>query len=153
MLFLFPYKSPYNCGSAENSLGKLKLKQVTGISDARWCETPCKCPCCKDTQLGDSNVRTIWASERVGCGISLSFFTIITDPLRGSTSYLFLSPSCAQSLCDFRLHGVSHDAASPMLVVSNFCVVGICRIFLQRLAKVYAYSTKLALSRLTQIQL
>lgn len=34
MLFLFPYKSPCNCGSAENSLGKLKLKQVTGISDA-----------------------------------------------------------------------------------------------------------------------
>jgi len=35
MLFLFPYKSPYNCASAENSLGKLKQKQVTGIGDAR----------------------------------------------------------------------------------------------------------------------
>ena len=37
-----------------------------------------------------------------------------------------LSPSCAQSLCDFRLHGVSHDAASPMPVPSNSRVVGIC---------------------------
>ena len=36
---------------------------------------------------------------------------------------MFLSPSCAQSLCDFRLHGVSHDAASPMPVASNICVV------------------------------
>ena len=34
MLFLFPLSSPYYCVSAENSLGKLKLKQVTGISDA-----------------------------------------------------------------------------------------------------------------------
>ena len=101
---------------------------------------------CKDAQLGDSNVLTTGASERVGCGISLSFFTIITDPLRGSTSYLFLSPSCAQSLCDFRLHGVSHDAASPMPMASNFCVVGTCRIFLHRLAKVYAYSPKFALN-------
>ena len=42
---------------------------------------------------------------------------------------IFLLPSCAQSLCDFRLNGVSHDAASPMPVVSNFCVVEICRIF------------------------
>ena len=31
---------------------------------------------------------------------------------------MFLSPSCAQSLCDFRLHGVSHDAASPMPVLA-----------------------------------
>ena len=37
-----------------------------------------------------------------------------------------LSPSCAQSLCDFRLHGVSHDAASPMPVASNSRVEGIC---------------------------
>ena len=37
-----------------------------------------------------------------------------------------LSPSCAQSLCDFRLHGVSHDAASPMPVPSNSRVEGIC---------------------------
>ena len=73
-------------------------------------------------------------------------FGIISDPLRGSTSYLFLSPSCAQSLCDFRLHGVSHDAASPMPMASNFCVVGTCRIFLHRLAKVYAYSPKFALN-------
>ena len=34
-----------------------------------------------------------------------------------------LSPSCAQSLCDFRLHGVSHDAASPMPMASNSRVV------------------------------
>ena len=29
----------------------------TGIGDAASCETPCKCPCGKDTQLGDSNAR------------------------------------------------------------------------------------------------
>ena len=37
-----------------------------------------------------------------------------------------LSPSCAQSLCDFRLHGVSHDAASPMPVPSKSRVGGMC---------------------------
>ena len=36
---------------------------------------------------------------------------------------MFLSPSCAQSLCDFRLNGVSHDVASPMPVASNICAV------------------------------
>ena len=40
-----------------------------------------------------------------------------------------LSPSCAQSLCDFRLHGVSHDAASPMPVPSNSRMEGICGFF------------------------
>ena len=44
----------------------------------------------KDAQLGDSNMYTIWASERVGRGINPSLFIIITDPLRGSTSYLTL---------------------------------------------------------------
>lgn len=52
---------------------------------------------------------------------------------------MFLSPICAQSLCDFRLHGVSHDAASPMPVASNFCVVEICRIFQYTHAKIYTY--------------
>mgnify|MGYP004585182347 CR=1 len=73
---------------------------------------------CKDTQLGDSDAYTILASERVDGGTNL-FFTIITDPLRGSNRPMFLSPRCAQSLCDFRLHGVSHNAASPMPEVSN----------------------------------
>ena len=40
-----------------------------------------------------------------------------------------LSPSCV-SLPQGHLHGVSHDAASPMPVASNFGVVGICGIFL-----------------------
>ena len=52
---------------------------------------------------------------------------------------MFLSPSCAQSLCDFRLHGVSHDAASPMPLASNFYMVEICWIFPHRLAKIYAF--------------
>ena len=52
---------------------------------------------------------------------------------------MFLSPSCAQSRCDFRLHGVSHDAASPMPWASNFYMVEICWIFPRRLAKIYAY--------------
>ena len=43
---------------------------------------------CKDTQLGDSKVYTIWASERVGRDVNIFFFIIITDPLRGSTPYL-----------------------------------------------------------------
>ena len=50
---------------------------------------------------------------------------------------MFLSPSCAQSLCDLRLHGVSHDVASPMPVASNICAVEICRIFQHKLAKIY----------------
>ena len=42
--------------------------------------------------------------------------------------FCFCAPSiyplnrCAQSLCDFRLHGVSHNAASPMPVAWFFCV-------------------------------
>ena len=68
----------------------------------------------------------------------------ITDPLRGSTHSLFLSPSCAQSLCDFRLHGVSHDAASPMPLASNFVWFRDCTI---RISKLNAFPTKFLLFR------
>ena len=47
-----------------------------------------------------------------------------------------LSPSCV-SLPQGHLHGVSHDAASPMPVASNFGVVGICGICPYRLAYKY----------------
>ena len=50
--------------------------------------------------------------------------------------FCFCAPSiyplnrCAQSLCDFRLHGVSHNAASPMPVAWFFlCGVGWCDYF------------------------
>lgn len=52
---------------------------------------------------------------------------------------MFLSPSCVQSLCDFRLHGVSHDVASPMPVASNICVVRFVGFSNTKLAKIYAY--------------
>ena len=72
--------------------------------------------------------RFLSTEPRVGRGINL-FFTIITDPLRGSPHTISLSPSYAQSLCNFRLHGVSHNAASPMPVASNFIFGGILHIF------------------------
>ena len=47
----------------------------------------------------------------------------------GKDSFLFQCHQYLSSEPDFRLHGVSHDAASPMPVPSNSRVEGICGFF------------------------
>ena len=53
-----------------------------------------------------------------------------TDRLRGSFCCAHCYHQAARPCTQGHLHGVSHDAASPMPVASNFGVVGICGIFL-----------------------
>ena len=65
----------------------------------------------------------------------------MTDPLRGSCCCVHCYHQAARPCTQGHLHGVSHDAASPMPVASNFGVVGICGIFL-----IDIWPTKLSLN-------